>query len=430
MPSPSSAPSKPLPWRVGLAYGGLGVPLAFVSLPLYVNLPHHYAAVAGVPLAGLGAVLLATRALDAVLDPALGRTADRLLQSGLRAAWLAAMLGSVLMALGFAALWHPPTGSQASLLGWLAVSLLVCTLAYSAVSILHQAWGTRWGGEPDWRARVTAWREGSTLAGVLLASVLPTWLGFDATSMVLMMALALSLLGLHSLQRSSAIPASTVQLHTKPAKHSPWADASFRRLLSVFMLNGVAAAIPATLLPFFVMDRLQAPDLQPLLLLCYFGAAAAGLPLWVKAVSRWGLAPSWRAGMLASVIAFSITPWLGAGDSWIFTIICLTSGLALGADLALPGALLTGVIHESGQGGSAEGRYLGWWACAAKLNLALAAGLCLPLLAAMGYRSGTTDPAGLQALAWAYGGLPCLFKLMAWACLWRGERLHQSWRLK
>jgi hypothetical protein len=24
----------------------------------------------------------------------------------------------------------------------------------------------------------------------------------------------------------------------------------------------------------------------------------------------------------------------------------------------------------------------------------------------------------------------CLFKLMAWACLWRGERLHQSWRLK
>jgi Na+/melibiose symporter-like transporter len=80
--------------------------------------------------------------------------------------------------------------------------------------------------------------------------------------------------------------------------------------------------------------------------------------------------------------------------------------LALGADLALPGALLTGVIHESGQGGSAEGRYLGWWACAAKLNLALAAGLCLPLLAAMGYRSGTTDPAGLQALAWAYGGLP------------------------
>jgi hypothetical protein len=34
------------------------------------------------------------------------------------------------------------------------------------------------------------------------------------------------------------------------------------------MVNGVAAAIPATLLPFFVADRLQASELQPVLLLC------------------------------------------------------------------------------------------------------------------------------------------------------------------
>ena len=111
-------------------------------------------------------------------------------------------------------------------------------------------------------------------------------------------------------------------------------------------------AIPATLLPFFVADRLQVPGMQPLLLLC--GAAALGLPLWVKAVSRWGLAPSWRAGMLASVLAFGFTPWLGTGDGLAFAVICLASGLALGADLALPGALLTGVIHESGQGGQGE----------------------------------------------------------------------------
>ena len=69
-----------LSWRTGLAYGALAAPLAFVSLPLYVTLPHYYAAVAGAPLAGLGAVLLATRAFDALLDPALGRLADGLLQ--------------------------------------------------------------------------------------------------------------------------------------------------------------------------------------------------------------------------------------------------------------------------------------------------------------------------------------------------------------
>ena len=420
---PAAAPL--LPWRTGLAYGGLAAPLAFVSLPLYVNLPYHYASVAGAPLAGLGAVLLATRAFDALVDPAIGRQADRLLRRGMRPAWWAAALASLLMVLGFWALWHPPRGAQAAMLGWLACSLLVCTLAYSFVTIVHQAWGTRWGGQPVWRARVTAWREGATLGGVLLASVLPAWLGFDTTSAVLALGLALGLVGLYRLKAPVTLPQ---QATADTSRISPWADAGFRRLLAVFMVNGVAAAIPATLLPFFVADRLQVPGMQPLLLLCFFGAAALGLPLWVKAVSRWGLAPSWRAGMLASVLAFGFTPWLGTGDAMAFAVICLASGLALGADLALPGALLTGVIHESGQGGRGEGRYLGWWTCATKLNLALAAGLALPLLSVAGYRSGSTDPAGLQALAWAYGGLPCLLKLAAAGLLWRAERLHSSWR--
>ncbi len=420
---PAAAPQ--LPWRTGLAYGGLAAPLAFVSLPLYVNLPYHYASVAGAPLAGLGAVLLATRALDALVDPAIGRQADRLLRRGTASAAAAAALAGLLMVLGFGALWHPPFGAQTQvgLLGWLACSLLVCTLAYSFLTILHQAWGTRWGGAPAWRARVTAWREGATLVGVLLASVLPSWLGLDATTAVLALGLVLGLTGLYRLQA----PVAQQQPADGPAA-SPWADAGFRRLLSIFMLNGVAAAIPATLLPFFVADRLQSPALQPVLLLCFFGAAAMGLPLWVKAVSRWGLAPSWRAGMLASVLVFGCTPWLGAGDGMAFAAICLASGLALGADLALPGALLTGVIHNSGEGGRGEGRYLGWWTCATKLNLALAAGLALPLLSLAGYRSGGTDPNGLQALAWAYGGLPCLLKLAAAALLWRAEQLHSSWR--
>lgn len=420
---PAAAPQ--LPWRTGLAYGGLAAPLAFVSLPLYVNLPYHYASVAGAPLAGLGAVLLATRALDALVDPAIGRQADRLLRRGTASAAAAAALAGLLMVLGFGALWRPPFGAQTQvgLLGWLACSLLVCTLAYSFLTILHQAWGTRWGGAPAWRARVTAWREGATLVGVLLASVLPSWLGLDATTAVLVLGLVLGLTGLYRLQA----PVAQQQPADGPAA-SPWADAGFRRLLSIFMLNGVAAAIPATLLPFFVADRLQSPALQPVLLLCFFGAAAMGLPLWVKAVSRWGLAPSWRAGMLASVLVFGCTPWLGAGDGMAFAAICLASGLALGADLALPGALLTGVIHNSGEGGRGEGRYLGWWTCATKLNLALAAGLALPLLSLAGYRSGGTDPNGLQALAWAYGGLPCLLKLAAAALLWRAEQLHSSWR--
>ncbi|MGD9774647.1 MAG: hypothetical protein AB7U60_10645, partial [Diaphorobacter sp.] len=40
-------------WRDGMAYGLLGLPLAFVALPLYVVLPHHYATTLGLPLASV-----------------------------------------------------------------------------------------------------------------------------------------------------------------------------------------------------------------------------------------------------------------------------------------------------------------------------------------------------------------------------------------
>ena len=42
----------------GLSYGLLGLPLAFVALPLYVHLPHAYASRYGMSLATLGGVLL------------------------------------------------------------------------------------------------------------------------------------------------------------------------------------------------------------------------------------------------------------------------------------------------------------------------------------------------------------------------------------
>lgn len=70
--------------REGLLYGGLGLPLAFVALPLYVFLPNHYAREFGIPLATLGTLLLAARLLDAFIDPLLGCLSDRLFARSIR----------------------------------------------------------------------------------------------------------------------------------------------------------------------------------------------------------------------------------------------------------------------------------------------------------------------------------------------------------
>jgi Na+/melibiose symporter-like transporter len=77
------------------------------------------------------------------------------------------------------------------------------------------------------------------------------------------------------------------------------------------------------------------------------------------------------------------------------------------------------VIQRAGHGGQSEGAYFGWWNFAIKLNLALAAGLALPLLATTGYTPGARDDAALSALTLAYCALPCVLKLIAAALLWR-----------
>ncbi len=176
-------------WRQGGAYGGLGLPLAFVALPLYVILPNYYTSELGVPLAALGAVLLGARLLDAITDPLIGRWADRLFARSARKAWQAAALAAVVLAIGFAALFFPPVQGTANLLIWCAALLAVTYLGYSVISVIHQAWGARLGGDEAQRARIVAWREGLALAGVLMASVLPPVAGLGVTTVVFAVAL-------------------------------------------------------------------------------------------------------------------------------------------------------------------------------------------------------------------------------------------------
>jgi Na+/melibiose symporter-like transporter len=307
-------------------------------------------------------------------------------------------------------------GSSA-LLGWAGLLMAVTYTAYSVVAVAHQAWGARLGGSEAQRSRVVAWREGLSLLGVLIAAVLPGTLGLGATVSTFAVLLAL---GWWAWSGSIAPWPSTVAPASRPAAGpSPLRQPAFLRLLAVFVLNGTASAVPATLVLFFVQDRLQASaSVEPAFLATYFLCAALSIPLWVRVVGRLGLARTWLLGMALAVLVFVWAATLGTGDIWPFLIVCALSGVALGTDLTLPSALLAGLIGQLGERGQREGAYFGWWSFAAKLNLALAAGLALPLLAWFGYVPGARDDAALQTLTIAYCLLPCVLKLLAGGALY------------
>jgi len=392
-----------------LAYGLLGLPLAFAALPIYVHVPRFYADVAGMELALLGFILLGARLLDAGIDPWLGWLADRVPRPTMVAVAL------LPFAVGFVALLNPPAEYPAA---WLLGSLALTYLGFSAASVAYQAWGADVGTDSALRTRLTAAREGFGLVGVVLAAALPGLLATDLGAGIARLAwilppllLVAALTTFSQVGAGQALRAPSQPLW--PSLRRVMADVAFRRLLAVFVANGIAAALPATLFLFFVADVLQAEAASGPLLALYFVAGAASLPLWVRISSRHGRTMAWLIAMGVSIAAFAGASLLGAGDLWAFAAICLASGLALGADLALPAAIAADLGERQGQAGAC----FGVWNFVAKLNLALAAGLALPLLGLLGYVPG--GDSGLPALTFAYALLPLAFKAVAFLLLWR-----------
>ena len=119
------APASAFASRNGWRYGLLGLPLAFVALPLYVFVPNHYARAFGVPLAALGLVLLGARLFDAFIDPLIGRWVDRLFARSTGSVLAFAAAAALVLALGFALLLLPPVREPSAALAWAAAALAV-----------------------------------------------------------------------------------------------------------------------------------------------------------------------------------------------------------------------------------------------------------------------------------------------------------------
>ena len=400
-----------------LAYGALGAPLAMAALPVYIHAPKLYSGEFGLGLALTGAILLACRAVDTLQDPWLGRLAD--FMHGRRGGWaLLVSIASLCLAVGYAALFNPPASGGVPVSVWFAAALIFVYTAHSALNITYLAWGARASEETDERTRLVAFREGFGLVGVLLASLLPmllaewldldsAWLLFSLIFAALLVAAAWALLRHAPRPNVAAAPSQGL---FAPLRYGP-----FRRLATLFLLNGLAIATAATLSLFYIDDVLQLGAYSGLLLALYFVSGACSLPFWLSLARRLGKSLTWVIGTGVAVAGFVWAIQLGAGDLVPYAVVCILAGAALGADLALPAAIAADIIPPRDRGRT--GSYFGIWSLISKAVLALAAGLALPLLAGLGYTPGAGT--GLTALALFYAGIPCVIKLFSAALLLR-----------
>jgi len=387
-------------------YAALAVPLAFLGLPLYVYVPSQYAQLPAIGLGLAGGVLFGARLLDLLTDPAIGLLGDRLRHRVHPLAWM--LLGLPLTAVGALALFNPPSSAG---IAYLAVSVSLTYLGWTLLSVPYFAWGAELAQTSREQRGLAAWREGAVMSGALVALIVAALSSDDAMhrmSVVFVVLLLVGALVLFWLPRRS-VDRPTVH----PSVRDLWrrTGASMRRLLGLHFLNAMAAGMPATLFLMYSADVLGATaQTSGLLLLLYFVAGVLALPLWVKLAARIGDVRAWQLAIALSCLGFFPAAFLGAGDIWLFALVCLVTGATLGADIALPAALQARLANADSvaSGHARESASFGLWGMAGKLALACAVGLTFPLLELIPAGEARTD-----ALPLLYALAPVAVKLVA-----------------
>lgn len=404
-----------------MQYSMLALPLAFAGVPLYIHMPDFYVSQFGLGLTSIGTILLFVRLFDAFQDPLIGHFSDQY------AAYRKQILvtGLMILSIGLFALFWGPQWTISSLV-WFGVSMLLATSGFSLVVINLNMIGGFWSENAHQRTRIATWRESLTLVGLLTASILPSILMMQVspqTSFKLMsfVYFALMLFAVLLFWRYLNQIDLKQFVQTNATKHNSFAsllsDKQGLFFLTVLLVQ-LAAALPAVLFIFFIRDYLQAEAYTGLFLFIYFLSGSLLLPVWLYLSRIINQYRAWLLAMLLSVVVFIWVLMIKPGDTWAYGIICVLSGFALGADLALPAAIVADRVSAI----KAESRatlYYGVMAFIPKLALALSSGFAFWMLAQSGFTAGAENgTTSLNTLLILYGLVPCLFKVLALVSLW------------
>ncbi|MFP4312866.1 MAG: MFS transporter [Alphaproteobacteria bacterium] len=404
-------------------YSFIAMPLAFASLPLYIHAPDFYAREFGLGIGLIGVILILIRLFDAFQDPVIGYLSDKYAKKR----YSMMSIGAAMLTAGIGAVFIGPSWEIYPAL-WFALSMILATTGFSIMAINLNMIGGFWQDDKNQRTRISGWREAFMLCGLLIASILPAALETMYSPQQAYIALFFVFAGMMAIGFAlfSRFMIRTLQDHAmnKGDVNSGFAFLSIlmgpqKRFYFICFLTHIAASIPAVLVLFFIRDYLGAEEFSGAFLFLYFISGEVFMQGWIKLSEKIGKEKAWFYSMLLAVATFVWAFFLQSGDIYMYGIICVLSGIALGADLALPPAILADKISAQKTKSEATQHYA-LLAVIPKTAIALASGIAFITLDILGFEAAqdNTEQAlfGLIAL---YALIPCFIKLAAAFILWR-----------
>ncbi len=420
---------QPASLKTRLAYALPAFALAIIGIPVYVYIPKFYTDVVGIDIAMVGALLFGVRLFDAVTDPFMGTLSDRTRSRfGRRRPYI--VVGSILVAGALIFLFNPPQTSVAWSTVWFAFWIYALFLFWTLVTIPYESLGPEITYDYNARTALFAWRDGFLIAGTLAAAASPALVqaifqtGDDATGQrsqffwisMIYAPLVVGMCGwcVKVVREREHVPSVAAAVGWRDLR-TVFANRPFMILLAAYTISAIGSNLPATLILYYVQYVLGSKQAD-LFLLLYFATGILLLPAWVRLARRFGRKETWIASMAVNTGAFMGVFFLGPGDTAIYAVLVVVSGIGFGATLALPSAIQADVIDydELKTGRRREGQYIGLWSIAKKMAAAVGVGVGLAVLGAVGYTPNAVQTDAVQlTLRVLYALVPSVCNLLA-----------------
>jgi GPH family glycoside/pentoside/hexuronide:cation symporter len=384
-----------LPLRTLVLYAAPGLGFGFMTLLVSTYFMKFATDVLAIPAATMGAILLLSRAWDAVADPVAGYLSDRTrTRFGRRRPWLAA--GALPLAAAFALAWSPPVSlSAGALAAWTGGAVLLLFTSLTLCRMPHEALGAELSRDYHERNRVFGVKRALFGVGTLAVFGALSLLGEASDPRAAAFALAAGagvLTAVLLVLTAAALREPAGHLgrgaaHPFRAARDVLANPHARRLLAVGFLQQVATGTVTTAAAYHTQYVLGDAGAFPLLLGCFFLASLLSIPLWLRIGQRVDKKPLLVASMIGVGVILGSMFLVGPGDhALLFSLAAVGGCLGGGLDVVMP-SLQADVIDydELATGERKEGVYFAAWHLAEKLALGVAAGVTGLGLAASGF---------------------------------------------
>jgi Na+/melibiose symporter-like transporter len=420
---------SPLPRRTMIYYALPELTQAVVTLPMALFVPAFYADDLGLPLAGVGTAIAASRLLDVVVDPLAGVLSDRTrTRWGRRKPWIA--VGTPLLMLSAWMVFVPPaTVSLDYLFAWTAILFIAFTL----VDLPHKVWGAELSTDYLERNHVAAWREGFGGAGLVLFLATLMIMGLlghhDTRDQLWAIALIIVLslpplvgLALRTVPENPPEILSGPQQRGWQALRTILGNGPFLRTMFTILLFGAAVMIQATLHKLVLTHVIGRPELFAPLILCETLASLAAIPLWLRVAARFGKHRAVIGAALWLGICSLAFPAIESGGTGLYATLIILRGSSLTSIFLLSNSIAADVVDQDivESGRQRTGLFFAIWGMAVKAAVALGVLLATVLPAAFGFEPSaeTQAPMAIGWLLAIYGWLPCAIMALGIPLMW------------